>query len=132
VTNITTSSQDSSQTYNATTIDKSNEDSSSYETILYGAMGSLFIIFALKCVNDIYGPFFGIERSSSVLPEGEQLSPVSWSIMRVIHSILDIQDAYHAEVNSLNMNSIVLDLEGGAQQAVANGETDQVDEYSII
>lgn len=123
MTNTTTSSPTPNPTYNSIPNDESKKESNLYEIVFYGVMGSLLIIFGSVCINEIYGPFFGIERSSPVLPEGEQLPPESWSFMSFIHSILDIRDAYNAEVNSLGLNAITLNLEEGAQQIEMNGET---------
>jgi hypothetical protein len=93
------------------TSDESNKDSNLYGTVFYGVMGGVFVVCVLTGINEIYGPFIGIERSDPVLPEGVE-PPTSYSFMGMMHNILDIQDAYRAETRGIVLNTDEIEICG--------------------
>ncbi len=96
-----------------------NEDSHSYEVIFYSVMGGVLTICALVSINEVYGPFFGVERSHPVLPEGVEPSS-SWSFMDIIHNIWDVVDAYRAATSNEALSADGLHLVGVSQPTIDN------------
>lgn len=86
---------------------KSNKDSNLGEMVFYGVMGGVVVIFVLTGINEVYGPFLGVERSDPVLPEGVEPS-TSWSLMGVVRSIFDIKDGYDMQTGGVELSNIAL------------------------
>lgn len=71
-------------------------------------MGGVLITCVLSGVNRAYGPFFGIERSDTVVSEGGQ-APSPWSFGGIVRNFLDIKDGYHAQTTGgVSLNDVEL------------------------
>lgn len=95
---------------------QSNEDSHSYEIIIFGVMGGMLIVCILASINEFYGPFYGVERSHPVSPEGVEPSNPR-SFMNTLHTIWDVVDAYHAATGNQAISTGEIYLAGVSDSA---------------